>query len=479
MKEFFGRDDLLESMKALWNKRAASLVTCRGRRRVGKSTLISEFARRSGAKLIKLEGLRPKPGMKIGDQLRFFVSQLAVQMGCCDDEVKDWLAAFARLDAQISDKGKTVVLLDEVSWMANFDLTFPEVLKVAWDNMFSQHRKLVFVVCGSVSAWIKKNVIDNGAYAGRRSYDFVVPELPLRECVKFWGNRVKRENLSDVIDVLSVTGGVPRYLEEIDPALSADENIRKMAFIPKSILASDFEEMFADVITGEPGLRAAILRTLCEGPKNVSEISGALGKERNGHLSDALVELTEAGFIAADEGVNPETGEDVQQMRYRIKDNYARFYLKYIEPRLKIIGKGGFKFVSLDQLTGWDSIKGIAFENLVIGNFRELLPRLGLERSLVISAAPFRKTSRKADGGSGVQIDLLLQTNRCVYVVEVKRQNKIGHEVIDEVDEKIHRIKHRKGIALKTALVYDGDLAKMVDADGYFDAVIDIADIVF
>ena len=479
MKDFYGRDDLIESMKALWNKRVSSLVTCRGRRRVGKSTLISEFARRSGAKLIKLEGLRPKPGMKNGDQLKFFVSQLAAQTGCNEDDVKDWFAAFARLDAQISNKGRTVVLLDEVSWMAHFDLTFSEVLKVAWDNMFSQHRKLVFVLCGSVSAWIKKNVIDNGAYAGRRSYDFVVPELPLRECVKFWGNRVTRENLSDIIDVLSVTGGVPRYLEEIDPVLSADENIRKMAFIPKSILASDFEEMFADVITGEPGLRAEILRILCEGPKNVSEISSALGKERNGHLSDALVELTEAGFIAADEGVNPETGEDVQQMRYRIKDNYARFYLKYVEPRLKIIGKGGFQFSSLGQLAGWDSIKGIAFENLVIGNFKELLPRLGLDRSLVISAAPFRKTSRKDGGESGVQIDLLLQTNRCVYIVEVKRQNKIGHEVIDEVDEKIHRIKRRKGIAIKTALVYDGELAKTVDADGYFDAVIDIADIVF
>lgn len=59
MKDFFGRDELIESMKSLWNKRVPSLITCRGRRRVGKSTLIAEFARRTGARLIKLEGLRP------------------------------------------------------------------------------------------------------------------------------------------------------------------------------------------------------------------------------------------------------------------------------------------------------------------------------------------------------------------------------------------------------------------------------------
>ena len=476
MREFFGRDDLLEAMKSLWNKHVPSLITCRGRRRVGKSTLIAEFARRTGARLIKLEGLRPKAKMTNEDQLKYFISQLSLQTQCDDSLASDWLKAFARLSGQIPEKGKTVVLLDEVSWMAYYDITFPEVLKVAWDNMFSQHRKLVFVVCGSVSTWIKSNIIDNGAYAGRRSYEFVVPELPLRECVKFWGPRVSREDMPDILDVLSVTGGVPRYLEEVDPALSADENIRKMAFVAKSVLAVDFEEMFRDVITGEPGIRSEILRLLCDTPMNVSEIATALGKERNGHLSSALEELSEAGFVAPDQGLNPETGGDVQQMRFRLRDNYARFYLKYIEPREKIIARDGFRFSSLEQLPEWDTIKGLAFENLVINNFRELLPRLGLDKSLVVSAAPFRKVSRSA--GSGVQVDLLLQTRRSIYLVEVKRRKELGHEVVDEMDEKVSRIRRPRGVAVKTALVYDGHLAKSVEADGYFDAVIDIRDVV-
>ena len=480
MKDFYGREDLLQSMKSLWNKRVPSLVTCRGRRRVGKSTLIAEFARRSGARFIKLEGLRPKEKMTNDDQLRYFISQLSLQTQCDDSPVADWLKAFARLDSQLTDKGKTVVLLDEVSWMAYYDIAFPEVLKVAWDNLFSQHRKLVFVICGSVSTWIRRNIIDNGAYAGRRSYDFVVPELPLRECVKFWGRRISRENMTDILDVLSVTGGVPRYLEEIDPALSADENIRKMAFIPKSVLAEDFEEMFRDVITGGRDLRADILHLLRDASLNVAEIADMLGKERNGHLSEALEELSEAGFIAADEGLNPETGKDVQQMRFRLKDNYTRFYLKYIEPRQKIIERGGFAFSSLEQLHEWDVIKGLAFENLVVNNFRELLPRLGLDRTLLISAAPFRKVRRSGGAANrGVQVDLLLQTKRSIYLVEIKRRKELGHEVVDEMDEKVGRIKRPRGVSIKTALVYDGHLAKTVEADGYFDAIIDIRDVVF
>lgn len=474
MKEFFGRDDLLDSLKSLWDKRVSSLVTCRGRRRIGKSTLIEEFARQSGARFVKLEGLRPKPQLTNRDQLRFFISQLALQTGCDRSEPEDWLGAFARLNSVLTNR-KTVVLLDEISWMGYYDPTFPEVLKVAWDNMFSHRARLVLVACGSVSMWIKRNLVDNGAFAGRRSYDIVVPELPLKECVKFWGRRLSREDLTDVLDVLSVTGGVPKYLEEVKSVLSADENIRRMAFVPKSVLASDFEEMFRDVITGDATARVEILRALADGPLNISELAARMGKERNGHLSAALEELFEAGFVGVDEGMNPETGKPVQETRYRLRDNYARFYLKFIEPKLPVIQRGGYSFTSLEQLPEWDTIKGLAFENLVVNNFRELLPRLGLDRSLLTSAAPFRKGS--VEKGTGVQVDLMLQTSRSVYIVEVKRRTEIKHAVIDEVDEKVSRIKHRRGVSFKTALVYDGHLAMTVESDGYFDAIVDVREI--
>ena len=73
----------------------------------------------------------------------------------------------------------------------------------------------------------------------------------------------------------------------------------------------------------------------------------------------------------------------------------------------------------------------------------------------------------------------MLQTRRSIYAVEVKRRNELGHEVVDEMEEKISRIRRPCGVSMKTALVYDGNLAKTVEADGYFDAVIDIRDVMF
>ena len=43
------------------------------------------------------------------------------------------------------------MLLDEISWMAHYDNAFASDLKIAWDNLFKKHDRLVMVVCGAVS----------------------------------------------------------------------------------------------------------------------------------------------------------------------------------------------------------------------------------------------------------------------------------------------------------------------------------------
>ena len=469
---FFGREDMLEQLDSLWRKRVSSLVTCRGRRRIGKSTLIEQFAKRSGAKFLKIEGLRPDKTTTNADELAAFARQLSDQCGCERTPPIDWSDAFRRLDRELPEGRKTVVLLDEVSWLAYFYPEFPSYLKIAWDNLFKRHDRLVLVLCGSVSSWIRDNVIDNSAFMGRRSLDIVMKELPLRECVKFWSAAAERTDPREIFDVLSVTGGVPRYLEEIDPALSAAENIRKLAFLPRSVLRVDFDEMFSDVITRRPVFAGRVLKALVDGPKTPSEMAQSLGVEKGGNISLALKQLEEAGFVASAAGRNPETGERIRDRRYRIRDNYTRFYLKCIEPVKEVIDDGSFAFLSLEQFEGWNVDMGVAFENLIVNNYRELLCRLNLDRALILSASPYSRPLSPKSGRSGVQVDLLLQTRRSMCLVEIKRRRQIGREVVDEMAEKCKRLARPSGVSLKTALVYEGELSPAVEADGFFDAVI-------
>jgi len=69
-------------------------------------------------------------------------------------------------------------------------------------------------------------------------------------------------------------------------------------------------------------------------------------------------------------------------------------------------------------------------------------------------------------------LDLHVQTRRTVCVVEIKRMLEIGRSVIEEVDAKVRCLKARPNVSIRTALVYDGHLAPVVEADGYFDAIV-------
>ena len=467
---FFGREKDVAELMGLWNKRVSSFVTCRGRRRIGKSTLIEKFAEESGATFIELVGLKPAKAFSNATELSAFAEQLARQTGCDDTPPSSWMRAFTRLDREIRDTGRTVVLLDEISWMAHYDAAFAETLKIAWDTLFKKHDGLVFVVCGSVSTWIRDNLIDSGSFFGRRSLDVVVDELPLRECVKFWGDRASRIDAREIIDILSVTGGVPRYLEEIDPSLGANENIRRLAFSPHGILREDFDEMFDDVITKLPALSGRLLRCLTGEAKSVSELVEMLGISRGGTVSDVLHCLIEAGLVKRDAGRNPETGDAVKEARYRLKDNYARFYLKYIEPVKDVIDEGAYDLASLADMPGWDAVLGLAFENLVVNNYREVIPHLHLDGAQIISAAPYCR--RKSGTHPGCQVDLLLQCRRALHFIEIKRQNEIGRDVIDQVDEQVRRVSRPAGVSARTALVYEGHLSRVAQTDGYFDAIV-------
>ena len=469
---FYGRRDLEQRLEDLTGKRVSSFVTCRGRRRIGKSTLIEHFARKIGAQFIKVEGLKPRSGLGNEDELRAFAEQLAGQTDAEPTTPANWLFAFKRLDREINDDERTVVLLDEVSWLGHYDKTFAGTLKIAWDNMFKKHDRLIFVVCGSVSTWIRDTIIDNRAFYGRRSLDLIVKELPLSECVRFWGDAAARIPKREIFDVLAVTGGVPKYLEEINPALSAAENLRRMCFHPKSPLREDFDEMFTDVITKQPSFTAKVLRTLVDGPCSLTEIADKLGVVKSGNITDSLVQLTESGLLSVDVGKNPVTGASIREQRYRINDNYARFYLKCIEPVKDTIDSGAFVFSDLNALKGWQPIMGLAFENMVVNHVRDLLVPLHLENALVTSASPYVKKGSRKTGVLGCQIDLLIQTAESFCLVEIKRRTRIGLEIIEEMKKKVDAFPAVKGKAVRTALVYDGDLDPVVPAQGYFDAIV-------
>ena len=185
----------------------------------------------------------------------------------------------------------------------------------------------------------------------------------------------------------------------------------------------------------------------------------------------------ESGLVSGQAGKNPKTGEDLRIVRYRIRDNYARFYLRYLEPVKDMIDADSYQFSGLEQFSGWETDLGFQFENLVLNNFRQILKPLHLENVLVKSAAPYAKKGSRKTGEKGVQIDLLVQTNMALCLVEIKRRKRIGTEIEEEVRSRLSKLGVRRGISKRTALVYEGELAPEVIDGGYFDFIVPAAEL--
>ena len=322
---FVGRDYQLKLLSSVWDKESSSLVVVSGRRRIGKSTLIERFAEKSRCRFIEIEGLPPDANMTNERQLANFCERLGKSAQTEAPQAKNWAEAFDFLDKIITGKRKVIVFLDEISWMGGYDDGFAGLLKNAWDMQFSKHKRLVLVLAGSVSAWIQKNILNAKGFVGRVSIDLNLTELPLSACCSFWGRRTAYVSMREMVDILSVTGGIPKYLQEINPRLSADENIRRMCFLPEGYLFKDFDSIFSDVFGEGIAAKRRILNILADGPASVSELAKAMSIEPNGHITNDLNDLTVAGFVAAGAGLNPVTNAKVREVRYRLCDNTPAF----------------------------------------------------------------------------------------------------------------------------------------------------------
>lgn len=472
-KKFVGREKELELLSKQAEKQTASFVVIRGRRRIGKSTLVKEFAK--GKKFFAFEGLAPTDKTTSKDQLAEFARQLSVQTGLPEIFADDWSKLFQLLWEK-SKSGRIVILFDEISWMGSKDVHFLSKIKMAWDNYFSLNTDLIFIVCGSASSWIEENILSSTGFVGRISYTLTLDSLPLNSVHKFWDNL----NISkyEILKLLSVTGSIPKYLEEINPKISAEENIKRLCFLPGGFLVDEFERIFSDLFVHESKIYREIVEILADGSKSMSQIAEITGFSRSGRLSKYLKELEISGFISYDYSWNIKTTKENSVGLYRLRDNYLRLYMKYIAPNFKKIKNETYLYQSFAALPASKSVLGLQFENLVLSNREYIKNALGLRPDDIVCDNPYFK--RKGIDSEGCQIDYLIQDRfSSLYVCEIKFSDReIGMEVVDQINQKIKRLKAPKNISFRPVLIHVNGVTDEVKYSKFFYKIIDFTEFV-
>ncbi|MES2204653.1 MAG: ATP-binding protein [Pseudomonadota bacterium] len=476
VENFTGRALELRKLKDLVPHPGPRLVVITGRRRVGKSRLIQEFASNSNQCFFSFSGLAPVEGVTDQTQRDAFGRQLAQLLNIAPVTFTDWSDAFYALSQSLPANEPTVILLDEISWMAAKDVTFIPKLKVWWDLEMPKHPNAILVCCGSVSTWIEKNIIQSTAFFGRINLTMHLAPLSISESAELLKARGFKGSAYEIYKILAVTGGIPWYLEQIQVAYMADKNIQRLCFEKDGLLTTEFERIFHDLFNGAGDIYKKILRVLSAGMKTLSEIRQELGYANSGTLSKLMKHLKIAGFVSEHPQWSIATKKTSKQTLYRLFDSYTRFYLKYIEPIQINISQNTYQGLNLDQLINWPSILGLQVENLLLENRPLLLKHLDISRADIVGDNPYfqRATVKK----KGCQIDYLVQTrtnNLLVCEFKCTRQ-EINAEIIEEMREKIKRLEMPRGMAAVPVLFHLGEVAESVYSQRCFYRIIDIGE---
>jgi AAA+ ATPase superfamily predicted ATPase len=421
---FYGREEELERLELLRKKKTSSLAVVKGRRRIGKSRLILEFSK--NMKTLMFMGLPPDPEGKTTAQMQreYFVDQMERQLGIRGVKADDWGDIFWNLAGKIR-RGNLLVVLDEINWMGSLDDTFLGKLKTAWDLHFKNNPKLIMIFSGSMSSWIDENILSSTGFVGRISLELTLDELPLPICNLFWRRKAKLVSSYEKFKILSVMGGVPRYLEEIDPGMSAEDNILNLAFKKGGLLVTEFDRIFSDLFDKRSPRYKQIVQSLVDGPATLEQIADAIQLEKGGTVSEYLEDLQETGFVAQDNTWNIKTNNESNLCKFRLRDNYLRFYLKYIEPQLIQIEKNRIKIPP-----AWTTIMGFQF--------------------------------------------LIQMKYNTLYVFEIKfLKGPIGADIIQEMETKCQSIARPKGFSIRPILIHVNGVTDAVLESDYFSEIID------
>lgn len=469
---FIGRKAELERLKALHQKRAPTLCVVKGRRRIGKSRLIREFARTSCPQTFwSFSGLAPEDRMSAQEQRDHFAHQLALILKIPPMTFLDWSDAFEHLSLHINPGD--IVLLDEVSWMGAKDPSFIPKLKAWWDK---QTRHMLLVFCGSVSTWIEENILKSTAFFGRINLTITLEPLSIPESAAFLQVLGMKLSHYDLYKLLSIVGGVPWYLEQVNPSQTADDNIKQLAFAKTGLLVTEFDRIFHDLFNGKGVTYKKILDSLKDGARTLSEVRESIKFAHSGTLSRMMDHLIVAGFVVKQSLWSFKTAEPLKQSLYRISDPYMRFYLKIIEPNVSTIVDGGFDHVPLSSMHGFETHLGLQLEVLLLQNRSLLLEKLGILPLDIVRSGPYRQT--KTTTQQGCQIDYLVQTKtKSLFVCEFKfKKREISSDIITQMQEKISRLKTPKGFAKVPVLFHLSGVAFSVATNPYFYRIVDLAD---
>jgi hypothetical protein len=396
-----GREPEREVLRKARQSGEAELVAVYGRRRVGKTFLVREYFQ--DCLCFELAGVR---GASLPEQLQNFAGALqqASRSGIRPAPPSTWQEAFGQLVvflSTLSTDRKRVVFLDEIPWLSSARSGFLPALDHFWNSWASRQGHMIVVICGSAASWMIHKIIQHrGGLHNRVTRRIRLEPFTLGETSRYLESRGIRLGHRQILELYLVLGGVAHYLKQIEAGRSAAQTIDDLCFSPTGVLRDEFGPLFASLFEhSERHVRA--IRTLNRKRQGLTrnDILRAAAMPTGGGTTTILDELVESGFVLK----TLPFGKSRKESLYRLCDEYALFYLNWIE---KHRSTGPDVWLKKQAGPSWKAWSGYAFENVCLKHSRQLKQALGIAGVETTESAWTHRSM--GDSPPGAQIDLLI-----------------------------------------------------------------------
>ena len=247
----------------LYTSKNAEFIAIYGRRRIGKTYLVSQFFKDKG---IYLE-ITGSPNVTTAEQLLNFHREFTALFKREDDQSppKDWSEAFYRLQQTLdeySSAEKIILFFDEMPWLCEKDSTFLSALDYFWNRHASRMPNVLLIVCGSAASWMIHHIINNkGGLYGRLSAQIGLKPFTLSEVEQYLQAQGITLNRKQICELYMVTGGVPKYLAHLPRGNSSAQLIHHLCFTPQAPLLIEFHKLYHSLFSN-PQKHVAIIKAL-------------------------------------------------------------------------------------------------------------------------------------------------------------------------------------------------------------------------
>ncbi len=391
-----------------------------GRRRVGKTFLVSNFFK--NLICFEITGIH---NADKNEQLENFSIALgkAMGLGIRPQQPSSWFEAFRQLEQYLSsipsgkNGRKKVVFIDELPWLNTPKSGFLSGLEHFWNSWGSKQKDFILIICGSAASWMIQNVVKSkGGLHNRITRRIRLLPFTLRETELFLKSRGIKLTRFQITELYMAIGGIPHYLKQVEKGLSANQIIDKLCFSKTGLLYDEFDNLFSSLFDNS-NRHLKVIKALAKEREGMTrnEILEKTGLPTGGTFSRVIDELEESGFIQSYVPFGKKTNEAL----FWLSDEYTLFYLLWIAP----LGKKNAGNNYWLNRTGSPKRKawaGYAFERVCIKHISKIKEGLGIT-GVETTEAPWRYIPKKGDTTPGAQIDLLIdRKDQTINLCEMK-----------------------------------------------------------